>query len=171
MRRCSSLVISLVALVLAGCAGYKLGPTNGTAAGEKSIQIVPFENRTVEPHLTDAVTTEVRKRIQHDGTFKLDTHGNGDVILTGVITQYDRSELSVQPGDTFTVRDYRVGIAAEITARSRTTGKVILDKKVVRAYSMLRTGSDLVSDERQNLPLLAENLAKEIVSVLADGGW
>jgi hypothetical protein len=35
----------------------------------------------------------------------------------------------------------------------------------------MRTGSDLVSDERQNLPLLAENLAKEIVSVIADGGW
>ena len=157
--------------VLAGCAGYKLGPTNGAVAGEKSIQVVPFANQTLEPHLTDAVTTEVRKRFQQDGTYKLDTHGDGDIILTGVITRYARSELSVQPGDTFTVRDYRIAITAEITARSRTTGQLILDRKVVRAFNMMRTGSDLVSDERQNLPLLAENLAKEIVSVIAEGSW
>ena len=43
-------------LVLSGCAGYKLGPTNNLAAGEKSVQITPFANQTLEPRLGDAVT-------------------------------------------------------------------------------------------------------------------
>ena len=41
---------------LFGCAGYRLGPTGGFAAGEKSIQVMPFSNQTLEPRLTDAVT-------------------------------------------------------------------------------------------------------------------
>ena len=35
-------------LLLSGCAGYRLGPTNGLAAGDKSVQYVPFVNRTIE---------------------------------------------------------------------------------------------------------------------------
>jgi hypothetical protein len=35
----------------------------------------------------------------------------------------------------------------------------------------MRTGADLVSDERQALPLLAADLAKNIISQLADGSW
>ena len=48
-----------VALLSNGCAGYRLGPTNGLAAGEKSIQIIPFANQTMEPRLGDAVTIQV----------------------------------------------------------------------------------------------------------------
>src|ERR1043165_2687288 len=34
---------------LTGCAGYHLGPTNGVRAGERSVQVNPFVNQTIEP--------------------------------------------------------------------------------------------------------------------------
>lgn len=170
MRRSQFSALILSALTLAGCSSYKLGPVNGTTSGEKSIEVRPFENKTVEPYLTDAVTGEIRKRLQQDGTFRLDTHGGGDVILTGVVTHYDRTQMTVQPGDTFTVQDYNIAITAHIVARARATGDVILEKDVIGRIPV-RVGNDLVSAERQNLPVLAEDLARKIVSLLAEGGW
>ena len=83
--------IPLVSL-LAGC--YTLGPTNGLIAGDKTIQITPFLNHTLEPRLGDAVTTAVRQNIQRDGTYHLATHGGADFVVTGDLTKYDRHELN-----------------------------------------------------------------------------
>src|SRR5215469_11489417 len=77
----------LVASLLSGCAGYQLGPTNGLEAGQKTIQITPFLNHTLEPRLGDAVTTALRLRIQRDGTYRLASHGGADIIVTGVLTR------------------------------------------------------------------------------------
>src|SRR5215831_12377168 len=81
-------LLPIIALfVFAGCA-YTLGPVNGVVAKDKSIQIKPFVNQTVEPFLTDAVTTEVRKSLQQDGTYRLATHDDGDIIVTGTISSF-----------------------------------------------------------------------------------
>ena len=150
--------------------GYKLGPTNGLAAREKSVQIEPFSNKTLEPHLTDAVTAQLRKEFQHDGTFQLASHDNGDIIVSGVITHYHRHELSFVPKDILTVRDYRISIIAHVTARERGSGKILLDQPVT-GFTLIRVGSDLASTERQALPLLAADLAKHVTALLADGTW
>jgi hypothetical protein len=170
MRRGSFILTCLAALAVAGCAGYKLGPVGGAVAGEKSVQIVPFANQTLEPRLTDGVTTALRKRFQQDGTYKLATRDDGDIILTGTIVGYDRSEISFQKEDLLTLRDFRVDMTANFTARSRVTGNVILEKTVT-GHIITRIGNDIVSAERQALPLLAEDLARQIVSLLTEGSW
>lgn len=159
-----------VALFLSGCAGYKLGPVNGETAGSKSVQIMPFSNKTLEPRLGDAVTSQMRKELQRDGTYKLASHSDGDIILTGVITHYTRHELSFVPHDLVTVRDYRVTMTAQVTARERGTGKILMDQ-AVSGYTLVRVGSDLASSERQALPLLAADLAKHATALLTEGSW
>jgi len=157
-------------LVLSGCAGYKLGPTNNLAAGEKSVQITPFANQTLEPRLGDAVTGALRKELQRDGTYRLATRDAGDIVVNGVITRYHRQEQTLVPEDVVTVRDYRIALTAQVTARDRATGKVLLDQPVT-GYTLLRVGSDLTSAERQALPLLATDFARQVTALLADGSW
>src|SRR4051812_17469721 len=82
---------------LTGCAGYHLGPTNGVRAGERSVQVNPFVNQTIEPRLSDAINLSLRKNLQRDGTYELNTHNEGDIILTGAIVGYERIQLSYQP--------------------------------------------------------------------------
>ncbi|MDQ6631888.1 MAG: LPS assembly lipoprotein LptE, partial [Verrucomicrobiota bacterium] len=166
----STLLLLFVVFIFTGCAGYQLGPTNGHAAREQSIQVNPFQNQTFEPRLGESLTLSLRKRLQQDGTYKLDTHGEGDIIVTGVIRRFDRSELSFQPSDVRTVRDYNLAMTAQIIATERSTGKIILDRPV-SGRTTIRVGSDLTSAERQAIPLLAENLARNVVSLLADGTW
>lgn len=164
------LLLGLVGFFVSGCAGYRLGPTNGLQAGDKSIEIVPFPNRTLQPRLSDAVNSEVRKQVQRNGTYKLATRGDGDIVLTGVILKYDRAELTFVPSDILTVQDYRLGLTVQVTARERASGKVILDQPVT-GVTLMRVTSDMASAERQALPLLAADLARNVADLLADGKW
>jgi hypothetical protein len=164
------LLVGLVALGGSGCAGYKLGPVNGLAAREKSVQVNPFANQTLEPRLGDAVTSQLRQELQRDGTYQLASHNDGDIVVSGVVTRYYRYEVSFSSGDVLTVRDYRLELRAQVTARDRSTGKVILDQPVT-GYTLIRVTTDLVSTERQALPLLAADLAKNVTSLLAEGPW
>ncbi len=160
----------VLALALSGCAGYRLGPTNGQAAGTRSVQIDPFVNKTVEPRLGDYLINSLRKHLQQDGTYRLETHDDGDIIISGVITDYQRKELSFQPQDVITVLDYEITMTAQITARERVTGKIIFDRPV-KGRTSIRVGTDLTSSERQAAPLLADDLAKKTTALLVDGTW
>jgi hypothetical protein len=170
MRHWQWLLVSLVALGGSGCAGYKLGPVNGLAAREKSVQVNPFDNRTLEPRLNDAVTAQLRKELQRDGSYQLASHNDGDIVVSGSVTRYLRQEVSFSSGDILTVRDYRLELSAQVTARDRSTGKVILDQ-VVTGTTLIRVTTDLASTERQALPLLAADLAKNVTALLTEGAW
>ncbi len=156
--------------VLSGCAGYQLGPTNGLVAGEKSVQISPFVNETLQPRLTDYLTSQLRKELQKDGTYRLATHGDPDIVLSGRMTRYQRVEVTLSSSDILTVRDFRLVLTAQVTARERSTGRLILDQ-AVSGSTLIRVGSDLFSSERQAMPLLAGDLAKNVTALLADGKW
>ena len=159
------------AICLTGCAGYRLGPVNGESAGARSVQVHPFANRTLEPRSAgESVTAELRKQLQKDGTYHLATHAEADIDVTGVLTRFNRHELSFEQGDVLTVKDYRLSLTAQVSARERSSGKVIFER-AVSGYTIIRVGSDLTSVERQAMPLLAEDLAKNISMLLTEGSW
>jgi hypothetical protein len=147
-----------------------LGPSNGVAAGSKSIQINPFQNQTQEPRLIEPVATALRRSLQQDGTFRLNTRSEGDIVVSGVLTQYNREGVSFQPSDILSARDLEIRIVAKITATERSTGRTILDREVI-GRTTLRMGADLASAERQAVPLLADDLATNVTSLLVDGTW
>ena len=155
---------------LAGCASYHLGPVNGAVAGEKSVEILPFNNQTLQPRLGDAVTQALRERFQVDGTYRLATHNDGDIVVTGVITRYRREGLSYLSRDAATTENYRVGIVAHVIARERDSGKVLLDKDV-NGYTLVHVGLALADAERQAAPMLAEDLARSITGLITEGAW
>jgi hypothetical protein len=169
-RAAAGLAGGLLLLVLAGCAGYRLGPTSGLAPGAKSIQVSLFQNRTLEPRLAEAVAQALRKRLQQDGTFKLATRGEGDILVSGVITRYARLPVSFQPRDVITARDFDLALYVQVTAEERATGKKLLDREV-RGRTTVRVAADLPSVERQALPLLAEDLARNVTALLVEGTW
>jgi len=170
MRLPGFFLAGVAALLLAGCAGYHVGPVNGADAGEKSIEILPFNNQTLQPRLGDAVTQALRERMQTDGTYHLDTHGGGDVVVSGVITSYNRVGLSYLNSDVTTAQSYRINITAHVVVRERATGKELLNKNVT-GYTLVTVGSDLASAERQASPLLAEDLARNITELITEGAW
>jgi hypothetical protein len=166
----SLLLLALVASLFAGCAGYRLGPTGGRTAGSESIELQPFVNATQEARVLDPLNTALRRRIQEDGTFKLATREAGDITLSGTVTDYRRREMSFDSSDVVTVRDYQLLMTVHAIARERATGRVLVDRKVT-GRTTVRVGDDLVSAERQAMPLIADDLARNLVGILADGDW
>ena len=163
-------LFAALAIFSAGCAGYHLGPVNGAVAGAQSIEVQPFNNETLEPRLTDAITQAVREKLQADGTYRLDTHGDGDIIVTGVILKYRRQGLSYLNSDASTTENYRVNMVVHVIARERSTNKILLNKDVT-AFTLVNVGSDLASSERQATPLLAQDLAGKVAGLLTEGAW
>lgn len=170
MRFWSGIVGMALALLLSGCASYRLGPSNGQVAGGRTIQITPFANRTLEPRLGDALTSALRKELQREGTFQLVTSEAGDLVVSGEITKFERGEVSFLPVDVVTARDYKVSFTAHVVARDRLSGKNVLDRDLTGS-ALMRVGNDLPSVERQTLPLMASDLARQITAALADGTW
>jgi hypothetical protein len=166
----SSLLVAGLAIFLCGCIGYKVGPTNGMEAGSRSIEIAPPVNATLEPRLSDAVAHALRRQIQRDGTYKLDTHGTGDVIVSTRIVEFRRQGVTFDPSDTLTVRDYRLQLIAQVNAFDRVSGKTLVQKQV-RGDTMVRIGRDQAGAELQSLPVVAEELARNITSAIVDGDW
>jgi len=158
------------ALGMCGCAGYRFGPTNPELTAGKSIQINFFENKTLEPRLAEAVNHALRKNLQQDGTYTLNTRSEGDVVLNGVILKYERQGVSFQPNDIITVRDYQATLTVKVTATERASGKVVLDRAVT-GRTTVRVGSDLPGAERQALPLLADDFARNATTLLVEGTW
>jgi hypothetical protein len=163
-------LLAACTLALAGCAGYRLGPTNGVEAGARSVSVRPFVNATMEPRLIEAVSSSLRRSLQQDGTYRLETSGDGDVVVTGTITKFVRRELGLQPSDTLTVRDYSLELYADVTAIDRFSGRTNFTRTVFGRTS-IRVGNDLASAERQAVPLLAADLARNIAAAVTDGTW
>lgn len=162
--------LALTTLLLVGCAGYRLGPTGGVAAGETTLMVRPLINETREPRLVDPIQSAVRREIQRDGTFKLATRGDAEISLEGTITRFVRDQVSFTPSDVVTVRDYQLFVYCRFVATDTITGEVLLDREV-RGRTTIRVGSDLASQERQAIPLAAEDMARSVVGLLADGDW
>ena len=164
------LLLFCLAAFLAGCAGYKLGPTNGLPAGSRTVEVRSFVNKTKEPRITEYLANSLRKQLQQDGSFRLETSGRGDILVTGEIRRFDRTGLSYQNNDVLTPQEYTLTLVAHVLAINVNTGKTNIDKAVLgRTY--IRIGNDQSSAERQAIPLLADDLARNAVSLLVDGDW
>lgn len=170
MRAVNFFLSCLTAIALTGCAGYQLGPVNGAPAGDKTVEVLPLNNQTPQPRLGDAVTQALRQRLQVDGTYHLTTSAPGDLVISGVIRQYEHEGLGYLNRDATTAQNYRVGVSVQITVRDRVTGKLLLDR-IVKGHTLVDMGSDFASAERQAMPLLAADLAQNIVELLTEGAW
>jgi hypothetical protein len=153
-----------------GCAGYHIGPTNGLAAGERSVQIQFFKNETFEPRLATAVNRAMKREFQKDGTYTLETQSEGDLIVSGKLIEFRRNGVSYKPGDVLTVQDYTMDLSAEITVINRATGEEIF-KETLTGTATVRVGNDLTAGQRQVVPIIAGKLAEQAVLHIVDGNW
>jgi len=167
MRR---LLIAFLAAALAGCAGYHLGPSNGLPAGSLSVQVGPFVNHTREPRISEYLMASLRRQFQQDGTFHFQSAGTPDILVKGEILRFERSPISYATNDVLTPQEYTLTLTANVVAWDPVRGKTNLNR-AVQGHTYIRTGTDLPSSEREAMPNLADDLARNAVSLMTDGPW
>jgi len=161
----------MASLLLAGCAGYRVGPTAGQTAGARSILVPPTRNTTLQPRLIQPVTQALRRALQQDGTLRLETESSPtDLLLETTIQDYERIPRAFQRGDVITVQEYELRMTVHVKVTERASNETVLSRQVVGRTSLF-VGDDQTSAERQAAPLLAEDFARKAVLYVTEGAW
>jgi hypothetical protein len=153
-------------LCLAGCLGYRAGAV-GTR-DFRSVAVPMFRNLTVTPQLEAQVSNAIIKRFQQDGTLRVENRESADVVLLGTITRYRRTAIRSARLDSGVPREYRLVITAQVEVRDQRTGQVILKPTSFEGAAESFIGSDLQSADYQALPLIADDIARQVVARLVE---
>lgn len=170
MKRLASWVLPFAAAVaLSGCAGYHLGPAKPEFLKDIHTLAAPtFRNDTLEPRLEVLVTNTVIKQLQQDGTYRITNEADADAILTGTIEKIQRNPARSVRGNVLLTREFNLTITIRFQLAERTTRRV-LDSGTLIGTTSFFVGSDLEQNERQAIPLAAEQAAVRLTSQLTEG--
>ena len=158
----------LLALLLEGCAGYQLGPATPSYLRQVHTLAIPtFSNITLAPRIEVLVTSTVIKQFQQDGTFRIVNADVADATLKAEIIGVNRSPARSVRGNVLSTTEFNLGMTVKYTVLGR-DGKT-LGAGTVGGSTSFFVGSDVSTDERQAMPLAAEELARHLVSQLSEG--
>ena len=161
---------TLLLLSLGGCAGYQIGPVQPYyLRSVHSIAVPTFENKTLVPRIAVLVTDTVIKQFQQDGTYRIAGDEQADAILKGEIARISRAPARSVRGNVLATTEFNLALRVRYSLVSRVGGKVLAPPVEVAGTSSFFVGPDITSDERQALPLAAEQLAVQLVSQLSEG--
>jgi Lipopolysaccharide-assembly len=163
----NSIVAALACLSLSGCLGYHIGPAKPYYLRDvHTIAIPTFENKTLIPRVEVLVTDTVIKQFQQDGTFRIGNSESADATLKGEI-QISRSPARSVVGNVLATTEFNLSMRVKYRLVGP-NGKELTSGDVVGATSFF-VGTDVTTDERQALPLAAEELANRLVTELSEG--
>ena len=161
---------ALILLSLGGCAGYHIGPVQPYyLRGVHSIAVPTFANKTLVPRIAVLVTDSVIKQFQQDGTYRIAGDDEADAILKGEITRINRAPARSVRGNVLATTEFNLAMRVRYSLVERGSGKVLAAPAEVTGTTSFFVGPDITSDERQALPLAAEELATRLVSQLSEG--
>lgn len=168
-------LVPMLALLISGCAGYQVGPIQPKRMqGIKTLAVGTFKNETLEPRIEVLMANSVIKQLQQDGTYRIVNERNADAILEGTLDTVQRRPARSVRGNVLQTREFNLVLRAEYRVLNRVTGAVLDARSVIGQTSFFVTGSNTIAadvnqDERQALPIAAEDLAVRLVSQLAEG--
>jgi len=168
-------LLPLAALLFTGCLGYHLGPVKPKyMAGFNSVSIPTFKNNTLRDRVEVMLANALIKQIQQDGTYQVKDSDDADVIIKGTLTNVGRAPARSVFGNVLLTEEYLLVVRCRFDAYKRSTGELIDHRELQGQTTFFVNGSvsiaaDVNSQERQALPLAAEDLMIRYVSLLTEG--
>jgi len=86
LRLISGFLASLSALLLGGCYGFAGG---GLPSNIKTVAVLPFDNQTPEPTLTQEINAAVRDAVEGRLGLRQASERQADAVVRGTITRYE----------------------------------------------------------------------------------
>jgi Lipopolysaccharide-assembly len=159
----------LLTFSLAGCLGYTIGPVKPNYLSQvQTIAVPTFKNDTLLPRIEVLVTDAVIKQFQQDGTFTIGNESNSDATLKGEISRITRAPARSLRGNVLSTTEFNLVLRVRYRLVGR-DGKTIGPPGEVQGTTSFFRGNDVVTEERQALPLATEELAMHLVTQLSEG--
>ncbi len=163
------LVCGLAALLVSGCAGYHLGSSKPyQLRNVRSIAVPTFKNQTLIPRVEVLVTDTVIKQLQQDGTYRIASGDEtADATLKAEIVSIGRTPARSVRGNVLATTEFNLGLTVRYSLIGA-DGQLLTTGQISGGTSFF-VSADVVTDERQALPLATEDLAKRLTSQLSEG--
>ena len=163
------LVLMAGAFLLTGCAGYHLGPAKPNYLRNiHTVSIPVFRNNTLIPRIENTFTTSVISQMQQDGSLRVVAPGQGDATLVCVIDRIERAPARSVTGNVLLTSEFELNVGVRYSLQERGTGRIIDNGRITGETSFF-VGTDVQQDERQAIPIAAQQLAVRLVSQLVEG--
>ncbi len=157
------------ALLLAGCAGYTVGPVKpARLASVSSIAVPTFKNLTLEPRSSVLVTNEVVKRLQNDGSYSVASSASADAVLKGTLVEIRRRPLRSARFNTLRTREMEFEVYVDFSLEDARTREVLADGRA-RGSSHIFLDENFQLTERQALNEAAAEAARDLVTRISEG--
>lgn len=158
-----------VSLLLTGCLGYHVGPVKPSVLRDvHGIAVPTFENKTLLPRIEVLITDSVIKQLQQDGTYRIANENNADAILKAEISEISRTPARSLRGNVLATTEFNLAMHVKYKLET-SSGTVLMPSTEVVGTTSFFVGEDVTTDERQALPLAAEELAIHLVTQLSEG--
>ena len=139
-----------------------------------SIAVPSFQNETLEPRIEVMLANTVIKQIQQDGTYRIASVNDADAILECTIDQILRRPARSVRGNVLQTREYLLNLRGRYRVVDRASGEILDARTFTGQTSFFVSGTnniaaDVNQDERQAIPLAAEDLAIRLVAQISEG--
>lgn len=153
----------------AGCAGYHLGPAKPEYLKTvKTISVPMFRNNTLIPRIENVFTTSTIQQLQQDGSLQVVTVGQGDANLVCTVDRVTRAPARSVTGNVLLTSEFELDVSVRYQLIEKGTNRVIDSGRATGETSFF-VGNDVQQDERQAIPIAAQQAAVRLVSELAEG--
>jgi hypothetical protein len=153
-----------------GCAGYHIGSVKPYYLRDiHPIAVPTFKNNTLEPRIEVLITDTVIKQFQQDGTYRIVGDDEADAILKAEIVGISRTPARFVSGNVLATEEFNLTLRVRYSLINRADKAVLAQPATVSGTSSFFVSSDIVTDERQALPLATEDVATHLVSALSEG--
>jgi hypothetical protein len=162
-------IVFLVVALLSGCAGYTLGPIQPSfMKGVHKLAVPIFDNKTYEPQVQTLVTDTFIKQLQQDGTYEITGLDRADAEVRGTIFAVTRIKARSVIGNVLASSQFNLQVQIRVQVVNTRSGAT-MGQRDVTGQTTFFVGNDLPTQERQAIPLAAEDAAVQAASVLSEG--
>jgi hypothetical protein len=153
-----------------GCAGYHIGSVKPYYLRDiHTIAVPTFKNNTLVPRIEVLITDTVIKQFQQDGTYRIVGDDEADAILKAEIVGISRAPARSVRGNVLATVEFNLTLRVRYSLINRADETVLAPPAIVSGSTSFFVSSDIVTDERQALPLATEEVATHLVSALSEG--
>jgi hypothetical protein len=131
LRLISGCLVGLSWLALNGCYGFAGG---GLPPSIKTVAVLPFDNQTPEPTLTQEISRAVRDAVERRLGLRQSAEAQADAVVRGSITRYEPDLPVAYEGNdssrvTVTRRQVQISVSVEILDQKQ--GKPLWQRSLV----------------------------------------
>lgn len=157
LPRCGAVAASAGTVWLAGCL---YGFAGGGLPNIKTVAILPFDNDTPEPALTQEVATAVRQAIEGRLGLRASGEASADAVVRGRIARYDADlPLAVQTGTgQANVTRRQIQLTVDVSIVDQREGKTLWQRQ-----GLTVTGEYQPPSEVDGRKIALDKLVNEIV--------